>query len=80
MIGDRYSVFYQLRSAPAETVPAGVHDVWKLAKAERDRIFNEDQNVTRAWIIRSNPSLNLRTDKRGFTMERFHYSSRQCVP
>lgn len=67
MLGDKYQVF---TSTSNHTYPDGIFDTWREAKeARNDKFFNDD-SVQSAWIMRSNPGLNLRQDKYGATMRK----------
>jgi hypothetical protein len=67
VIGDKYHVF---SSSGGGTIPHGVFDTWAEAKAARNEIFYSQTNTRAAWIMRRNPSLDLRPELYGFTLRR----------
>lgn len=68
MIGDQYQVFYHL---DGKTYCQGMPlDTWKEAKALRGNVFDQNPRVRAAWVMRSNPSLELRQDRYGHTLRR----------
>jgi hypothetical protein len=67
MVGDKYHVFTSVNNF---TYPDGVFDSWREAKEARNAAFFASESVKSAWIMRSNPSLNLRQDKYGHTMRK----------
>lgn len=68
MIGDKYQVFYHL---DGETVPHGSPvDSWRVAKETRANVFHQNKRVRAVWVMRSNPSLNLQPELRGYTLRR----------
>lgn len=64
MLGDRYQVFV---SIDGQTVPCGIFDDWKSAKTMRGNEFTF-RKAQAAWVMRSNPSLELRQEKIGYTL------------
>lgn len=73
MTGDKYQVFYHLDGG---TFPHGDPvDSWQAAKALRGNIFDQNHRVRASWIMRSNPSLGLRTDRYGHTLQRTKYET-----
>jgi hypothetical protein len=72
MNGDIYEVHYN-KFGDSETHESelGRFDTWKEAKAERNRIFITFANSVRAaWVMRTNPGLNLQQHRAGNTMRR----------
>lgn len=67
MIGDKYQVFYTEGSG---TVTHAVFDTWREAKDVRNELFYSRMNIRAAWIMRHNPSLDLRPTRYGHTMRR----------
>ena len=67
MLGDRYHVF---TSTGCYTTPVAVFDTWQAAKEVRNEAFFRNADVQSAWIMRSNPKLNLRPDKYGNTLRK----------
>lgn len=74
MIGDKYQIFYSVNgnSVLHETV-----DDWWRAKETRGSLFDSDTKIRAVWIMRSNPSLDLRPEKFGFTLRRTRHETRK---
>lgn len=70
MVGDKYQVF---TSSENYTTPSEIFDTWRAAKEMRNDLFFSDEAVQSAWIMRSNPSLNLRQSKYGNTLRKDKY-------
>jgi hypothetical protein len=72
MTGDIYEVHYN-KFGGSETYESelGRFDTWKAAKAERGRIFMVFGGYVRsAWIMRTNPSLDLQPERYGYVLRR----------
>jgi hypothetical protein len=71
--GDKYQVFYSVggNSVLHETV-----DDWGRAKELRGNLFDQNRSYRAVWIMRNNPSLNLRPEKFGFTLRRPEHDRR----
>lgn len=67
MIGDKYQVFY---SVGGGTVPYDIFDTWRAAKEARNDLFYFRTEIRAVWIMRRNPSLDLRPELYGNTMRR----------
>ena len=67
MIGDRYQVF--TADARNSTLRATC-DTWAEAKEKRNELFYADKKLRAAWVMRINPSMDLRPERWGFTMRR----------
>jgi hypothetical protein len=69
MTGDKFQVFYHIAG---NTIPhpLGPWDTWRDAKAMRNSSFFDFPEVRAAWIMRTNPSLDLRPEKYGETLRR----------
>lgn len=68
MFGDQYQAFYHL---DGHTVQHGeTTNNWKRAVELRDEAFEQNPRVRSAWIMRTNPSTDLRPDKRGYSLQR----------
>lgn len=67
MTGDRYQVFTSIDNF---TVPDGIFDSWHDAKEARNDKFFSSNLIKSAWIMRSNPSLNLQQNRYGNTLRK----------
>jgi len=68
MLGDKYRIFYH---KDGHTISYGDPvDTWKQAKALRGRAFDGIKTAKAVWIMRYNPSLDLKCEKFGFTLSR----------
>lgn len=65
--GDRFRVF---TATGNYTTPGATFDSWAEAKEARNAAFFGDETVQSAWIMRDNPSLNIRATKYGETLRR----------
>ena len=74
MLGDKYQVF---TSTGNYTHPEGTFDTWREAKEVRNDRFFHDEQVQSAWIMRCNPSMNLRQDKYGYTLRKEKHRAQQ---
>lgn len=64
MIGDKYQVFYHENGMVPYGSPV---DNWETAKALR---WNANPKTRVVWVMRSNPSLNLRPGRYGYALRR----------
>lgn len=73
MTGDVYEVHYNTFANPQATCESelGRFDSWQKAKEERNRIFMTfPESVRAAWVMRTNPGMNLQPERYGHTMRR----------
>lgn len=67
MRGDKYQIFY---SADGDSVLHETVDDWGRAKEIRGNLFDQNRRYRAVWIMKTNPKLNLRPEKWGFTLRR----------
>lgn len=67
MRGDRYQIFYSLDGS---SVLHDTVDDWGRAKEIRGTLFDSNRKIRAVWIMRTNPALELRPEKFGFTLRR----------
>lgn len=68
MTGDKYQVFI---SEDGHTAPFHTPvDSWREAKQLRAAAFSSHHKARAVWVMRNNPSLDLRPEKCGFVLRR----------
>jgi hypothetical protein len=69
MTGDKFQVFYSIggRAIPH---PLGPWDTWQAAKVFRNSSLFDFPDVQAAWVMRSNPGLDLAQDRYGSVLRR----------
>lgn len=72
MRGDKYQIFY---TSDGSSVLHATVDDWGRAKEIRGSLFDGNRRIRAAWIMRTNPSLGLRTEKYGFTLRRTRHET-----
>lgn len=75
MLGDKYQIFYSL---DGHSVLHETADTWPRAKDVRNEVFHGNGKIRAAWIMRSNPSLDLPPRRYGNTMRRTRKEA-QCT-
>ena len=72
MSGDMYQVF--TADARNSTLHA-TYGTWAEAKEKRNELFFADRKLRAAWVMRINPSMDLRPERWGFTMRRTRHEA-----